>query len=58
MFFGKSERKKSSVLPIMIVGALALVGAVSVTHKGKSIIKGATSKVKSLMGKGCDMVGM
>ena len=58
MFFGKNERKKSSAVPIMIVGALALVGAVSITHKGKAIIKGATNKVKGMMGKSCDLVGM
>ena len=51
MFFGKSERKRSSVLPILAVGALALVGAVSITKKGKAIIRGCASKVKNMMGK-------
>ncbi len=56
MFFGKSERKKTSVVPILIVGALAFVGAVSLTKKGKTIVKNATSKVKRMMGK--DECGM
>ena len=51
MFFGKSERKRGSALPIIIVGALAVVGAVSITKKGKSVIKSAGTKIKHLMGK-------
>lgn len=53
MFFGKNERKRSSVAPILVVGALALVGAVSVTQKGKAIIKNAARKVKGAMSGGC-----
>ena len=51
MFFGKSERKKSSVVPILIVGALAFVGAVSLTKKGKAVICNAAGKVKRIMGR-------
>ena len=51
MFFGKSDRKRRSALPILVVGALALVGAVSITKKGKAIVRGASNKLKSMMGK-------
>jgi hypothetical protein len=51
MFFGKSERKRSSAVPILVVGALALVGAVSITKKGKALVRGAASKLKGMMGK-------
>lgn len=56
MFFGKSERKKTSVLPILVVGALAFVGAVSLTKKGKAVVKNTAAKVKRMMGK--DECGM
>ena len=60
MFFGKSERKRSSVVPILIVGALAFVGAVSLTKKGKAVICNAAGKVKRIVtredsGSMCDM---
>ena len=52
MFFGKSDRKRHSALPVLVVGALALVGAVSITKKGKAVVRGATNKLKGMMGKG------
>lgn len=45
MFFGKSERKRGSFVPALVVGALALVGAVSVTKKGKAVIRGVKNKM-------------
>ena len=51
MFFGKSDRKRHSALPILVVGALALVGAVSITKKGKAVLRSASNKIKCMMGK-------
>lgn len=51
MFFGKNERKRSSAIPILVVGALAFVGAVSITKKGKAVVRSATAKIKNMMGK-------
>ena len=51
MFFGKSERKKTPVGMILIVGALAIIGAATVAEKGKAAISCACNKIKSLAAK-------
>ena len=48
MLFGKCERKKAPVGMILIVGALAACGAVTVAKKGKAIAKCAYDKIKGL----------
>ena len=59
MFFKKCEKKKSSAKLILIVGALAAVGAFSITRKGKDLISAAKCKVSGFFKKdsGCDCNG-
>lgn len=45
MFCRKQEKKKSSAKFILIVGALAAIGALSITRKGKDIISMAKDKM-------------
>lgn len=47
--FGKSEKKRGSLSPLLMVGALAVVGAASITKKGKALIKGFVSKCKNMV---------
>ena len=54
MFFKKSERKRHSAAAILTVGALAAVGVLSITKKGKAIVLGACSKMKNMIGIGKD----
>ena len=51
MLFGKSERKKHTAPVILTIGALAAIGAVSITRSGKQMIKNTVSKAKSLFNK-------
>ena len=51
MFFRKTERKKHSACLILTVGALAAIGAVSITKCGKQMINDACCKVKSFFKK-------
>lgn len=51
MFFRKTERKKHSACVILTVGALAAIGAVSITKCGKRMINDACCKVKSFFKK-------
>ncbi|MBO7303599.1 MAG: hypothetical protein J6V09_00045 [Clostridia bacterium] len=51
MLFKKSERKKHGIGAILAVGALAAVGAVSITKCGKRMIGDAVCKVKSFFQK-------
>jgi len=53
MFFKKTERKKHSAACILAVGALAAVGVLSITRKGKSLMRDAKAKMKSIFCK-CD----
>ncbi len=46
MFFKKSERKSRSATFILAVGALAAVGAVSITKCGKQMMRCMCTKVK------------
>ena len=49
MFFGKSEPKRSpSFGMVLVVGALAVIGAATVAERGKAIITRACNKIKSL----------
>ena len=57
MFFKKGERKKHSAACILAVGMLATVGALSITRKGKQIIKNVKCKMKSMFG-GCDTASL
>ena len=56
MFFNKRERKKHSALAVLIVGALAALGAATVFKKGKSAFAGVKGKMKSLFKKECEMM--
>ena len=38
MFFRKTERKKHSACLILAVGALATVGAIAITKRGKDML--------------------
>ena len=49
MMFGKSEKKKSAAPFFLTIGALAVIGAASITNKGKRIFNSAMSKMKSVM---------
>ena len=55
MFFRKTERKSRGTCVILAIGALAAIGAVSITRTGKQIlgelrdkVKGAFSKTKCM----------
>lgn len=51
MFFKKTERKKHSAACILAIGALAAIGALSITRRGKSMVRDAKNKMKNLLGK-------
>ena len=51
MFFSKSEKKRSTVPMILAVGALAFVGAASITNKGKRMMCSVIDKCKSMVKK-------
>ena len=54
MFFNKTERKKSNMGLILTVGALAAVGVLSITQKGKTLMNSALAKAKDMWNKGGD----
>ena len=54
MFFSKSEKKRSTVPMILAVGALAFVGAASITNKGKKMVRSVVDKCKGMVKK-CDI---
>ncbi len=59
MFFKKSDRKSTSPMLVLTVGALAMVGAFSIVKCGKRMMKCGCDKmtgmVKHMMGKdACD----
>ena len=54
MFFRKCEKKKHSIPIILTIGALAAIGAVSITRCGKDMMNCACDKMKSLFKKGKD----
>ena len=56
MFFNKTERKKSNMGLILTVGALAAVGVLSITQKGKTLMNSAFAKAKDMWNKGGDMM--
>lgn len=51
MFFRKTERKKHSVGVILAIGALAAIGAVTVTNCSKQIVNDMMRKVKTMFKK-------
>lgn len=51
MFLGKSEKKRSSAPAILMIGALAVVGAASITNKGKRMVSGVVNKCKNIVKK-------
>ena len=51
MLFGKSERKKHTAPVILTVGALAAIGAISITRSGKQMVKNTVAKAKNLFNK-------
>lgn len=48
--FGKNEKKKSNAPVFLTIGALAVVGAASITNKGKRMINAMMCKVKNTVG--------
>ena len=51
MIFGKSERKKHTAPVILTIGALAAIGAVSITRSGKQMVKNTVTAAKNLFNK-------
>ena len=51
MFFRRTERKKHSTCVILTIGALAAIGAVTVTRCGKQMFNEAVCKVKNFFSK-------
>ena len=51
MFFKKNERKKHSACLILTVGALAAVGALTITKRGKEIWTSAKDKMTGMFKK-------
>ena len=47
--FGKCEKKRICLSHIIVIGALAVVGAASITKKGKSAINGFVDKCKNIV---------
>ena len=45
MFFKKNERKKHSACIILTIGALATVGAFTITKRGKEMVSCVKEKV-------------
>lgn len=54
MIFGKNEKKRSSVPAILMIGALAVVGAAAITNKGKQVVMNTVDKCKSIVSKKSD----
>ena len=54
MFFHRNERKKHSLALYFTVGALAAVGAVGLTRKGKRCISQMGCKLRGLLA-GCGL---
>ncbi len=51
MFFKKSEKKSHGALLVLTVGALAAVGAMSITRCGKQMMHCMCAKIKGALGK-------
>ena len=51
MLLRKTDRKKHTAPVILTVGALAAIGAVSITKSGKQMLKNATNRVKGFFNK-------
>lgn len=49
MMFGKNEKKKSMATVFLTIGALAMIGAVSITNKGKRVMCKMATKMRSMM---------
>ena len=62
MFFGKAEKKRCHPCLVIMVGMLAVAGAVAITNKGKCLMSKAKSKLEGMWksregcdsGEGCD----
>ncbi len=51
MFFGKCEKKKHSATLILTVGALAAIGAMSITKCGKQMMQCMKQKITDIFNK-------
>lgn len=51
MMFGKSDKKRGGLSPVLMVGALAVVGMASITKKGKKLASGFVNKCKNMVNK-------
>ena len=49
--FGKSEKKRGSLSSLLMIGALAVVGAASITNKGKKLARDFVNKCRSIVKK-------
>ncbi len=56
MLFGKSEKKRGSLSSVLMVGALAVVGAASITNKGKKMVRSFVDKCKNIVSKKDEMM--
>ena len=56
MFFNKPERKKHSALAVLMVGALAALGAATAVKCSKEALMNAACKVKRFFKKECEMM--
>ncbi len=62
MFFGKAEKKRHHPCLVIVIGMLAVAGAVAITNKGKCLMYKAKSKLEGMLksqescdgGEGCD----
>ena len=54
--FGKSEKKSGTLSPVLMVGALAVVGVASITNKTKKLVTGFVDKCKAVVKKKDDMM--
>lgn len=51
MFCSKNDAKKRGNWAVLAVGALAAIGAISITRCGKQMVTGAICKMKKLFSK-------
>ncbi len=49
MILGKSEKKRGSFSSVLMIGALAVVGAASITNKGKKLVCDFVDKCKRIV---------
>ena len=53
---GKTEKKRGTLSPVLMVGALAVVGVASITNKTKKLVTGFVDKCKAIVKKKDEMI--